>query len=113
MDRRVRRRLSVRAESVHATMLNAPSAPRQIHHAMTGESDSLVLLDVTRHPPRIPRCGQRASGQVAPPHEISIALARRAAPFLDGPNHQTLTAAAIAGGEYARNIGGELAVLGF
>src|SRR5256885_11942801 len=45
------------------------------------------------------------SGQVGVTHEVTVALARRAASFVEGPDDQALAPAAVAGREHLRNAG--------
>ena len=44
-------------------------------------------------------------------HQITVALARRAATFIDRPNYQALAASAVAGGEDFRHTCRKMAVL--
>src|SRR5436305_9926057 len=44
-------------------------------------------------------------------HQVTVALARRPAALVDGPDDQALAAAHVAGGEYPRHAGREPAVL--
>ncbi len=53
-----------------------------------------------------------AYGRSVASHKIPVALARGAAAFLEGPDDEALAAAAIAGGEDARDAGGIFAVVG-
>ena len=50
--------------------------------------------------------------QVRRSHQVAIALAGRAAALVDRPDHETLAAAAVAGGEHALDVGRVLLVLG-
>ena len=49
--------------------------------------------------------------QVCLAHQVSIDLARRAAAFVDGPNHKALPTAHVAGRKDARYAGGEFSVV--
>src|SRR5690242_11175339 len=65
-------------------------------------------------PPLTPlRCvrGSELSRQVGLTHQIAVALAGRAAALIDRPDDETLAAPHVAGGEHARHVRAELAVL--
>ena len=51
--------------------------------------------------------------QLRLPHQIAIHLAGGTAPLVDGPDDEALAAPHVAGGKYAGNVGGVIAVLGF
>src|SRR5712691_9301060 len=54
-----------------------------------------------------------ASGQMSSTHQITVTLSSSAAPLVDSPDYQTLTAPHVPSGEDARHAGGVLSILGF
>ena len=51
--------------------------------------------------------------QLRLPHQIAIHLAGGTAPLVDGPDDEALAAPHVAGGKYAGDVGGVIAILGF
>ncbi len=51
--------------------------------------------------------------QIGRAHQVTVAFPGRAAAFVEGPDHQALAAAAVAGGEHAFDVRRVLLVLGF
>src|ERR1017187_6108286 len=70
-----------------------------------------IHMGAPPYPLRIPSIPP--SGQVGVPHEVAVALARGATAFVEGPDHQALPPAAVAGGKDAFEIGGVLLETGF
>src|SRR5690606_10511889 len=65
-----------------------------------------LVSGASLRPSRLPRLRK-----LRPAHQVPIAFACGAAAFVDRPNDQALSAPTVAGGEYARDVRGELPVL--
>src|SRR5213076_687558 len=61
----------------------------------------------------LPEGEETALGQIGRTHEITVALSGSTASFVDRPDHQTLTAPCVSGGEDPRHVRRVVAILSF
>src|SRR5690606_23834183 len=87
----------------------SPQEQRSIS-AMVEQNDGRGKGQPSRSGPFIAVIRPVSSGQLRHPHQVAVAFARGLATFVDGPDDERLTAAAVPSSEHALHVGGILAV---